>query len=726
MCGFSKEHIVEYIQSEFASDQEKASRLLEQLVNNPLVESVCSIPLNCAIICHLWRTLEEALPTTMTELYKKIIINVILRNIQKKDEFKHISNLTNFDALPRELQQAWELLCKFAFEAIVNDQIVFSEEELADIFPHGLGNVLCFGLLQTASTILETGYGMSFHFLHLTFQEYLAALYIVKQISESDLSPKQFMTSVIVESRRYAVICRFICGIFFNDIKCTHFTNLETFIPRSGQTLCHCAFEAKSEDFCTKLLANFFRYPLYTAHSAYDCAAVLYVINYMQWGSVVIKFGNSCIKEAQIRELADILARKNGMLQVQWLDLSCNDLTDKSIGDLFQRASSAFCSLGSVDLKGNRIGSDSITLLGKSTFNQLYSLTLSDCPLGVSGMQALEDAVCGGSLHGLERLNLAGSLTSDADVNGALLTTALDAIMSSNFMLKYLDLSRNNLGIPGASALSRILCQCRSDSLLQELDLLPGSGSVDIDLGETNLGDKGLIPFVECSGHISVHKWSLNGNDIHATGVSYLADGVGTGTIVLQGELVLDDNPLGLEGTSEVGRILSSVYCQLKKVSLCRCHLTTQGSCLSAPSSANLDINVYKPGILRQKVCHALQNNAVEVLDLDGNNFTGDGIHILAGLMQLCPSLTVLFSSHCGITSDDLKQLLEHLTNYKDLPNLTSSKLGYWDLSINEIDDDGAIVLVDHLPSLFPNLGCCYIGSGVNFSGNHISSEIMR
>ena len=76
-------------------------------------------------------------------------------------------------------------ICKFAFEAIAKDQIVFSEEELADIFPDGLGNVLCFGLLQTASTILETGYGMSFHFLHLTFQEYLAALYIVKQISES-------------------------------------------------------------------------------------------------------------------------------------------------------------------------------------------------------------------------------------------------------------------------------------------------------------------------------------------------------------------------------------------------------------------------------------------------------------------------------------------------------------------------------------------------------------
>ena len=48
-------------------------------------------------------------------------------------------------------------------------------------------------------------------------------------------------------------------------------------------------------------------------------------------------------------------------------------------------------------------------------------------------------------------------------------------------------------------------------------------------MGETNLGDKGLIALVECLGNISVCSWSLNGNDIHATGVSYLADGVSTG-----------------------------------------------------------------------------------------------------------------------------------------------------------------------------------------------------
>ena len=83
VCGFGKDNIKEFIQCEFASDEDKGSGLLEQLEGNPMIESVCNVPLNCAIVCHLWHHFEGALPTTMTEHYTKIILNVILRNIQK-------------------------------------------------------------------------------------------------------------------------------------------------------------------------------------------------------------------------------------------------------------------------------------------------------------------------------------------------------------------------------------------------------------------------------------------------------------------------------------------------------------------------------------------------------------------------------------------------------------------------------------------------------------------
>ena len=67
--GFNKKSIRDYIQNEFQNDHEKGARLTKHLSNNPLINSVCSIPLDCAIVCFLWRTLDEALPSTMTELY---------------------------------------------------------------------------------------------------------------------------------------------------------------------------------------------------------------------------------------------------------------------------------------------------------------------------------------------------------------------------------------------------------------------------------------------------------------------------------------------------------------------------------------------------------------------------------------------------------------------------------------------------------------------------------
>ena len=64
MRGFNREHIVEYIRSEF-------------------------VPLNCAIICHLWHTLEKALPVCLS--------------------------LSTFESLPADLQKSWCLLCELLF-----------------------------------------------------------------------------------------------------------------------------------------------------------------------------------------------------------------------------------------------------------------------------------------------------------------------------------------------------------------------------------------------------------------------------------------------------------------------------------------------------------------------------------------------------------------------------------------------------------------------------------
>ena len=659
--GFSKEHIVEYIQSEFTSDQGKADRLREQLEGNPLVESVCSVPLNCAIVCHLWRTLEEALPTTMTELYTKIILNLIFRNIHVRefDTNKPLLELPKFESIPVDLEQSWWLLCEFAFQALKKDQLVFSQEELEAFFPEGLASdkrILCFGLLQSAESV---GIGISFHFLHLTFQEYLAALYLTRQPTDKQLEVFQthkYKSWFLPD--RFIMVWRFFFGINFNrefNGDKTSFTQKTLECVACDQTyhlsLCHCAFEANS-DFIIKKVTQYLvmHRPLYNMVnfgypcSAHDCSAMLYVIANLQecdYG-LVVDFSNAT--ENQIKELMDILASKKGKLWISKLDMSGNRLT-------------------------------------------------------VSSLEALESAVRSDVLAKLNNLYLMGSLTSDADTNAKLLATLSGHCPN----LKDLDLSNNNLGVPGASALAKLHVSGR------------------LYLNNTNLGDKGLTILVKSLKVIS--RLELADNDIHASGVSCLADAVCSGELKLvlgqewlKDNVILNNNPLGLEGTIALGKMLnnSSNHCKLCLVHLSKCDLTTAGGGL--PNTDFISCEA-----VGQQLCQMPQTNSIVELILDHNNFTGDGIHILAGFMHLCPAMKYLNTSDCGITSDDLIWLLGKL---KSSSSGLCSELKQWDLCDNQIDGRGVSALIDHLPSLLPRLWCY----SYMFDNNPVihNSEVMK
>ena len=652
--GFSKEHIVEYIQSEFTSDQGKADRLREQLEGNPLVESVCSVPLNCAIVCHLWRTLEEALPTTMTELYTKIILNFILRNIRKLDTYKYVLKLPKFDSLPADLQQSWWLLCEFAFRALEKDQLVFSQEELEAFFPEGLAlnkRILCFGLLQSAESV---GVGISFHFLHLTFQEYLAALYLTRQSTDKQLEAFQTQKSNFLLPHRFKMVWRFFFGINstldFNGDTISFIQQMLECVAGDlhypdNLSVCHCAFEAHNDLINENVTQYLVTYPTYNTMvsfgypgTAHDCSAVLYVIaNLQECGRGLMVYFRYA-SENQIKELMDILASKKGKLWISTLNLSGSRLT-------------------------------------------------------VSSLQALESAVHGDVLAKLEYLNLEGSLTSDADTNAKWLATLSRHCPN----LKHLDLSNNNLGVPGASALAKLHV------------------SDELNLSKTKFGDKSLTIFVKS---LRVRILNLEDNDIHASGISCLADAAEK----FWGALDLRGNPLGLEGTIAVGRMLSSshhsFFCKPYYVDLSRCDLTTAGGDLPSADS----ISYVAVG---RQLCQMPRTSTIETLILDHNSFTGDGIHILAGFIHLCPRLEYLSTSGCGITSDDLIWLLGKLKSSS--PGLCS-KLEYWSLHDNQIDGRGVSALIDHLP-LLPRLGCgIYCFDINNLSNNPVThnSEVME
>ena len=74
--------------------------------------------------------------------------------------------------------------------------------------------------------------------------------------------------------------------------------------------------------------------------------------------------------------------------------------------------------------------------------------------------------------------------------------------------------------------------------------------------------------------------------------------------------------------------------------------------------------------------------------------------------MYLCPNVEELSTRDCDITSNDLIQLIDKLTQLKSLSPSLCSNLDTWNLDCNQLDDGrGLSVLEQYLPSLFP---CCH------------------
>ena len=707
--GFGEDDIKEYVWSEFATDQEKAQRLIEQLEDNPLIESVCCIPLNCAIVCHLWHTLKGDLPSTMTQLYEKIILHFVCHNLRKLPAYGPTFGMESFDDLPESLKESWCNLCEFAFKALEKDQIVFSKKELPKISKDCNEQVLCFGLLQSVETVLALTSEVSYNFLHLTFMEYLAALHLSKQ-------PLDRSWLKLFRSSRFDMVLRFFFGIrFCGSNSRADVGDVELAIQYvSGLSLCHCAFEAQNAIVNSEVqLDGVWNQP----RNPHDCAALLYVIDNMQECSdLKIDFNNcSGVKEKRIRILADVLARKDGKLQVKWLWLRGNKLTDKSVSYLFNRASAAFQSLTYLDLSLNRIGAESIksisTALAKSSSSgcRLSVLVLSCNPIEVSGLQVLDNAVRKGVFSRLESLLLCKSLTSDDNTNASWLTTFVEALLAHCPHLRIFSVAQNNLGVPGATALARFISKFRQPH---------STGDGKLSLYRTNLGDEGLCAFFNSlKGVYHFENLYLSSNDIHATGVSFLADVVCCGKIVINNELQLSNNALGITGALAVGRMLSSNHCQLKDLDLSECELTTAGGGLPYADPLNVSSNISSETV-GQQLCQMPQNNSITELTLSGNTFTGNDIHILAAFMCLCSGLVQLHTNNCGITSDDLIHL------FKFLKSSFSCKLDLWVLNDNKIDDDGVSALIEHLPLLFPSL--IMIGLNNNLTASRVMKEKLE
>ena len=705
IAGFDREGIELYIKSEFSKECERKSRdaLLQQINSNPLIRSICHVPINCAIVCHMWRS-DESLPSnmTMTDIYTKIILHFMLRAFQKTFPDFGIESLNSFDAIPDYLQDYLWLLCQSAYDALLKDTFVFSYEELKYVFPEAdqlRGECFTFGLMQAAQAFYGVGRGVSFHFLHRTFQEYLSALHIVKQPShrQTELMKPHAYTSRMAMAMKFAIglgtsgnsicshiypiTCATVCDVYEIEnrlrVSCVGWTN---------DLVVHGIYEAKDGNVKNYLLnlvyGDYFTFAF--PRSAHDCATVINAIDHFEKGTQVsgkcvatvsFKFQHCNLDEELLTNLAVALHRTEGNLHIKTMLIQDNQLSDGAISILLNLAALTFQSLKQLSLAANSIGAETINVISECLKeSSLERLTLSYNPLNASGALALKDAIEIDALVNLTDLQLKSCCLSNSQACAALIQVLPDHCVN----LKQLNISDNVADSP-------ILIGESLGKLLQNHRNLS-----ELYANEIGLGDDGMKSFTKIlskSDHVAhIAILSIKKNAIRSEGIALLANCIQSSYLSISDALCVDSNPIELKGAVSLASTLN-----IKSISMCNCQLTKSAE---VPTKHLLNELSKLPST---QVCQELL--------LDCNCFTGENITILTEFVRMCPKLTSLSSARCEINSKDLKCLLNN-------PDCSLTELKTWSLQHNNLDGEGCTQLVTATPKKLPKI------TGIFLHGN--------
>ena len=180
VVGFSDNDINEYVKCKFCDTPDMLKDFQSYISSHPFIYKAMYIPLHCALVTDLYQTYwrkgkKEFAPKTITQLYTCFIHSLLERYLDDHPVYGPqelcVQELTD---LPQDVFDDLMILAELAAKGIREQEYVF------DNLTH---NTL--GLMQRVNdSESRRSKSVSYSFLHLTLQEYLAALYWSKLSSE--------------------------------------------------------------------------------------------------------------------------------------------------------------------------------------------------------------------------------------------------------------------------------------------------------------------------------------------------------------------------------------------------------------------------------------------------------------------------------------------------------------------------------------------------------------
>ena len=200
ILGFTKQQIDEYLISITIGDSNLLGELRRYVSLNPPIHAAMYIPLNAAIVFAVYKDrrghADCVIPNTMTELYTAFSRTLLIRYLHDQGEKTKNLKVASFENLPKVVYKKFLGICELAFRGLNDRQLVFSD------LPDGFETL---GFMQSVPDLhCSSGVSISYNFLHLTIQEFLAAYYLSDSVQRAK--------SVQIQIQNKSVT-RFLAGI---------------------------------------------------------------------------------------------------------------------------------------------------------------------------------------------------------------------------------------------------------------------------------------------------------------------------------------------------------------------------------------------------------------------------------------------------------------------------------------------------------------------------------
>ncbi|KAG8006694.1 Beta-1, partial [Nibea albiflora] len=448
--GFTDPKKEEYFRKRFRN-KELSSRIITHIKSSQSLHSMCHIPVLCwitaAVLEDVLKTSDRReLPKTLTEMY----IHFLLDHGRAETD-----PLWNPETSKMVLS-----LGKLAFEQLQKGNLIFHE---ADLMECGIDIRASAVFSQIFKEDRGLNQGRLFSFVHLSFQEFLAALHVIESFINSGVNvlsedqPASQQTVLITEQsavkhlfqsagfRKLAsVLSSKSCNV--KEIDWSSNTELRTYFLTFTEDLSpQCRLEILSwQSSCLRELDL-------TNNSLGDrgvkCLSV--GLESPHCRLEILRLSSCDLTEKSCEVLASVLTFQTSSLKV--LDLSHNNLEDSGVKFLSAGLKSPNCTLKTLSLTHCKLLERSCEVLGSALSSQtssLKELDLSNNDLQDSGVKRLSAGLESPQCR-LKTLRLSGCLVTEEGC--ASLTSALSVNPSH---LKELDLSYNHPGESGEKLLS--------------------------------------------------------------------------------------------------------------------------------------------------------------------------------------------------------------------------------------------------------------------------------